>query len=203
MSYYELWTILGNWRREFTSGDFERTFPSPDSRKVLHDMAKKGLLERLEYGRYKVKSIDDYVKTRNDVMGAYDLLKKCPLSYALTDVDAVFAWTKGGYNVGRFFGFYPVHIKVRDADLGRWKRFFKINGKKSFLVDTTPRETLFGIFYILHPVKKMESEMVWGLKAETLARTVEFCKKNIYSYEPALEMLNEEYKLGLMIKYSR
>ena len=80
MSYYELWTILGNWRREFTSGDFERTFPSPDSRKVLHDMAKKGLLERLEYGRYKVKSIDDYVKTRNDVMGAYYLLKKCPLS---------------------------------------------------------------------------------------------------------------------------
>ena len=35
--------------------------------------------------------------------------------YALTDVDAVFAWTKGGYNVGRFFGFYPVHIRVREA----------------------------------------------------------------------------------------
>lgn len=195
MSYYELWTILGKWRREFTSGEFERTFPSPDSRKVLHDMAKKGLLERLEYGRYKVKTIDDYVKTKNNVMGAYDLLKKCELSYTLTDIDAVFAWTKGGYNVGRFFGFYPVHIKVREADLRSWKRFLKINGKKSFLVDTTPKETLFGIFYILHPVKKMESEMVWGLEAETLARTVEFCKKNIYSYEPALEMLKKEYKL--------
>lgn len=201
MSYYELWTILGNWKREFSSGEFARTFVSPNPRKVLHDMAKKGLLEHLGYGKYRVKSVDDYVRIKNDVGGAYGILKKANLQYALTDVDAVFAWTRGGYNVGRFFGFYPVHLKVQESDVAKWKRFFISFGKKSFLVDSIPKETVFGVFYLLHPAERIESETVEGLKADPLAKTVEFCKKNIYTYEPALEMLNEEYKLGLGVKY--
>ncbi len=202
MSYYELWAILGKWRREFTSGEFARTFSSPNPRKILHDMAKKGMLEHLEYGKYRVKSIDDYVKMRNDVGGAYELLKKAEYPYALADVDAVFAWTRGGYNVGRFFGFYPVHLNVLEKDVETWKRFFRSNGKKSFLVDMIPKETLFGVFYLMHPVKRIESETVEGLEVEPLSKTVGFAKKNIYAYEPALEMLDEEYKLGLGIKYT-
>lgn len=202
MSYYELWTILGSWRREFSSRDFARTFASPNPRKVLHDMAKKGLLEHLEYGRYRVKPMRDYAKARNDVGRAYELLKNADMPYALTDVDAVFVWTRGGYNVGRFFGFYPVHLKVLESDVPEWKRFFKNNGKKSFLFDTIPKETLFGVFYLLHPTRRIESETVEGLKTVSLSRTIEFCKRNIYAFEPALEMFNEEYKLGLDINYS-
>lgn len=202
MSYYELWTIMNNWRREFSSVEFARTFPSPNPRKVLHDMAKKGLLKHLEYGKYRVKPMDDYVKTKNDVRSAYELLKKAEYPYALSDVDAVFAWTHGGYNVGRFFGCYPVHLKVRENDVGKWKRFFRNNDKRAFLVDKTPNETIFGVFYLLHPTKRIESETVDELKVESLKETVEFAKKNIYAYEPALEMLDEEYKLGLGIKYS-
>ncbi len=202
MSYYELWAIMNNWRREFSSVEFARTFPSPNPRKVLHDMAKKGLLEHLEYGKYRVKPVDDYVKTKNDVRGAYELLKKAEYPYALADVDAVFAWTRGGYNVGRFFGFYPIHLNVLEKDVEKWRRFFRNNGKKSFLVDTVPKETIFGVFYLLHPSKRIDSETVEGLKVEPLRKTVEFAKKNIYAYEPALEMLDEEYKLGLGVKYS-
>jgi len=202
MSYYELWAILGNWKREFSSREFARTFLSPNPRKVLHDMAKKGLLERLGYGRYRVKSLEEYARVRNDVRSAYELLKKGDHPYALTEVDAVFAWTRGGYNVGRFFGFYPVHLKVHEGDVAKWKRFFRSFGKKSFLANSTPKETVFGVFYLLHPARRIEAETVEGLKAEPLAKTVEFCKKNIYAFEPALEMLDEEYKLGLGIKYS-
>ena len=193
---------MNSWRRQFSNVEFARTFPSPNPRKVLHDMAKKGLLEHLEYGKYRVKPMDDYVKTKNDVRGAYELLKKAEYPYALSDVDAVFAWTHGGYNVGRFFGYYPVHLKVRENDVEKWKRFFRHNGKKAFLVDKTPRETIFGVFYLLRPTKTIESETVEGLKVEPLRETVEFAKKNVYAYEPALEMLDEEYKLGLGIKYS-
>jgi hypothetical protein len=202
MSYYELWAIMNNWRREFSNAEFARTFPGPNPRKVLHDMAKKGLLEHLEYGKYRVKPMDDYVKTKNDVRGAYELLKKAEYPYALSDVDAVFAWTHGGYNVGRFFGYYPVHLRVRESEVESWKRFFRNNGKKAFLVDETPKETMFGVFYLLHPTKRIESETVEGLRVEPLKETVEFAKKNLYAYEPALEMLDEEYKLGLGIKYS-
>jgi hypothetical protein len=202
MSYYELWAIMNNWRREFSNAEFARTFPSPNPRKVLHDMAKKGLLEHLEYGKYRVKPMDDYVKTKNDVRGAYELLKRAEHPYALSDVDAVFAWTHGGYNVGRFFGYYPVHLRVREDEVENWKRFFRNNGKKAFRVDETPKETTFGVFYLLHPTKRIESETVEGLEVEPLKETVEFAKKNVYAYEPALEMLDEEYKLGLGIRYS-
>lgn len=203
MSYYELWTILGNWRKDFSSKEFAMTFASPNPRKVLHDMAKKGLLEHNGYGRYSVRSTDDYVKSKNDISSGYDLLNESNLPYALTDVDGVFVWTKGGYNAGRFFGSYPIHIKVLESDVAKWKRFLAERRKKSMLSGTKPKETLYGIFYVLYPETTIDAENVNGLKVEPLKETVEFSKKNIYTFEPALEMLDDEYNLGLGVRYSR
>lgn len=203
MSYYELWTILGNWRKDFTSEEFAMAFTSPDPRKVLHDMAKKGLLKHNGYGRYSVRSNDDYVKSKNDIGSGYDLLNESNLPYALTDVDGVFVWTKGGYNAGRFFGSYPIHIKVLESDVAKWKRFLAGKGRKSMLNGTKPRETLYGIFYVLYPESTIDAKTVNGLKVEPLEETVEFSRKNTYTFEPALEMLDEEYNLGLGIRYSR
>jgi hypothetical protein len=203
MLYYELWTILSNWREEFTSEDFARTFASPNSRKILHDMKRKGLLERLGYGRYRVRPVDEYVRSKNDVSSGYDLLNKSELPYALTDVDGVFVWTNGGYNAGRFFGFYPIHIKVLKSDVARWKRFLTERGRKVMLGGEAPKETMFGVYYILYPEVKLKAETKGGLKVEPLKYTVEFCKKNKYTFEPALEMLDEEYDLGLKVRYSR
>jgi hypothetical protein len=113
MTYSDLWAVLGNWRKEFSSREFGRTFYSPDPDKVLHDMAKKGLLERVDIGKYRTRSGTEYVFMKYDPAKAYDFLHKSKLPYALTNVDAVYAWTQGGYNADRFFGFYPVHIRVR------------------------------------------------------------------------------------------
>ncbi len=164
-------------------------------------MAKKGLLEHLGYGRYGVKSVGDYVRVKNDVSAGYELLKRAELPYALTDVDGVFVWTRGGYNAGRFFGFYPIHLKVLKSDVPKWKKFFHKAGRKSFLTETKPKETVFGVFYVLHPEERIEAETVENLKVEPLEKTVEFCRKHIYTFEPALEMLDEEYHLGLGVKY--
>ncbi len=202
MAYYELWTIFTNWKPEFSTSEFARTFLSPDARKVLHDMAKKGFLEHLGYGKYRVKSVEDYVRARNDLELGYDLLKASGLDYALTGVDGVFAWTKGGYNAGRFFGFYPIHIKVLNSDVSKWKSFLRKKGRKSLLANTKPRETLFGVFYVLHPVGKIRAKTVGQLEVEPLDETVDFCKRYLYTYEPALEMLDKEYALGLKTKYA-
>ena len=202
MAYYELWTILSSWKHEFGSNEFARTFASPNPRKVLHDLAKKGFLEHLGYGRYRVREIEDYVRTRNDLEVGYDLLRRSGILYALTDVDGVFVWTKGGYNAGRFFGFYPIHVKVRSVDLPKWKGLFSKAGKKCLLAGSKPRETLFGVFYVLHPVGRIKAETVNGLKVEPLEATVDFCRTHAYTYEPALEMLDREYRLGLKAKYA-
>jgi hypothetical protein len=44
-------------------------------------------------------------------------------------------------------------------------------------------------------------EKVESLKADPLSETVEFCKSNVHTFEPALEMLDEEYHLKLGAKY--
>jgi hypothetical protein len=201
MSYYELWAILGNWKSEFSTGDFATAFSSPDPRKVLSDMTNKGLLERTERGRYKVTTPNSYVRSKYNVGEAYDVLRNAGLPYALTDVDGVFVWTKGGYNANRFFGSYPIYMKVREGDVVRWKEYLTAAGKKS-AVGPEPRETLYGIYYLLLPTSRLESEKVGGLNVEPLRAVVEFCRKDPFTYSPALEMLDRSYSLGLNATYA-
>lgn len=201
MSYYELWNVLWSWRKEFTVKEFSSVFVSPDPNKVLHDMVKKGFLERVGWGKYKVNSPEEYLARRTDISKAYELLKEAAMDYALTGPDAVFLWTKGGYQVDRFFGFYPIHSKVRKKELEGWKKFFS-SKKQRFQVKGQPiRETLFGLFYVLYPEVSFDAEKIDGFCVISLKETVDFCQRNIYSFEPALEMLDEMYGLGLKVMY--
>lgn len=201
MSYHELWNVLWNWRREFTTKEFSSVFASPDPNKVLHDMEKKGLLERVGWGRYRVNSPEEYLARRTKVSEAYELLSESGMEYALTGPDSVFIWTKGGYQVDRFFGFYPIHLKVKKNDLEGWKKFFGSKRKMYHVVGQPVRGTLFGLFYVLYPETDFKTEDVEGFQVDPLKDTVEFCQGRIYSYEPALEMLDEMYHLGLKVKY--
>lgn len=190
-----------NWRREFTAREFSAVFPSPDPYKVLHDMAQKGLLEKTGWGGYKVNSPEEYLARRIDMSKAYDLLNRVEKRYALTGPDAVFFWTKGGYQVDRFFGFYPIHLKVRKDDLREWKNFLNSRRQRFHIKGQPIRQTLFGLFYVLYPEADFGTEEVEGFHIDPLKDTVDFCKRNIFSYEPALEMLDEMYDLGLKVAY--
>ena len=201
MMYYELWNVLWNWKREFTTKQFSAVFVSPDPNKVLHDMAKKGMLERTGWGKYRVNSPEEYLAKRTNITEAYNLLKEGKWDYSFTGPDAVFFWTKGGYQVNRFFGFYPIHLKVRKNDLEKWVEFFNEKKQTVHIEGQMVKETLFGVFYVLYPKSTFKSEKIDGFHVDSLEETVEFCQKKIFSYEPALEMLNEMYNLGLEIEY--
>jgi hypothetical protein len=201
MAYYDLWAVLWSWRREFTVAEFRSTFPSPSPHKVLHDMARKGLLEKVGWGRYRVNSPREYVERRFSVQDAYELIRDAERGYAFTGPDAVFFWTKGGYNVDRFFAYYPIHVKVKESDLEAWMGFLEAQGMRFHVIGKPVRRTLFGTFYVLHLEDDIEFEEIDGFKVIPLKETVEFCLRNIYSYEPALEMLDEMYGLGLGVKY--
>jgi hypothetical protein len=201
MSYHDLWNVLWSWRKEFTVREFSSVFASPDANKVLHDMTEKGFLERSGWGKYKVNSPEEYLARRVNISKAYDLLKEADMSYALTGPDAVFLWTKGGYQVDRFFGFYPIHLKVKRKELERWTKFLDSRRQRFQVKDRPIRETLFGLFYVLYPEIEFKTEQISGLNVIPLKETVDFCQKNIYSFEPALEMLDEMYSLGLKVMY--
>jgi hypothetical protein len=201
MSYYELWNVLWNWKKEFTVKQFSSVFSSPDANKVLHDMTQKGLLERSGWGEYRVNSPEQYLAKKTNVGRAYELLNEASMDYALTGPDAVFFWTKGGYQVDRFFGFYPIHLKVRKDDLRKWEKFLGSRRQRFHVRDQPVKETLFGLFYVLYPEKDFKTENVEAFRVDPLKETVDFCQSKIYSYEPALEMLDEMYSLGLEVEY--
>jgi hypothetical protein len=201
MSYHELWHVLWSWKKEFTTREFSSVFPSPDPNKVLHDMMKKGLLDRSARGKYRVNSPEEYLSKRTNISQAYELLNQAGIDYALTGPDAVFLWTKGGYQVDRFFGFYPIHLKVKRDDLTKWMKFFSSRKQRFYIKDQPIKETLFGFFYVLYPETDFKTENVEKFRVDPLKDTVKFCQDKIYTYEPALEMLDEMYDLGLKIQY--
>ncbi|MEM3518646.1 MAG: hypothetical protein QXL52_01635 [Nitrososphaerales archaeon] len=201
MSYHELWNVLWNWKKEFSVKEFSSTFFSPNPNKVLHDMASKGLLEKVGWGKYRVNSPEEYIRKRIDVKQGYNLVKQAGLNYSFTGPDAVFFWTKGGYNADRFFGFYPIHIKVKKSELKEWENFFKLKRRKFYLQDKKINETLFGLFYILYPQERFSSVELEGFKVDPLDEAIKFCKKHIFTHEPALEILDEMYDLGLKVEY--
>lgn len=181
--------------------EFRLTFPSPNPHKVLHDMVKKGLLEKIGWGRYRVNSPKEYLKQRFSVRDAYNLTRAAKLEYAFTDSDAVFFWTKGGYNIDRFFACYPIHLKIKKRELRKWRSFFKSRGRRVHVNGEPVKQTLFGTFYVIYPEEEFKTVNIEGFSVVPLKETVEFCENNIYAYEPALEMLNEMYGLGLTVKY--
>ena len=88
---------------------------------------------KVERGKYRVVSPEQLFKNRVNISKSYDFLKKIELKYSLTGSDAVFLWTKGGYQVGRFFGFYPIYIKILMSDLKKWKQLLKSNNLNYFI----------------------------------------------------------------------
>jgi len=201
MINYELWIILWKWKREFSVKEFISAFQAPNPNKTLFDMTQRGFLEKAERGKYRVVSPEQLFENRVNISKFYDFLKQIKLKYSLTGPDAVFLWTKGGYQVGRFFGFYPICIKILRSDLKKWKDLLKSEKMKFCVKDEPLKETYFGAFYTLIPEQRFRAELIDNISADPLKETIKFCKDNIYQYEPALEMLDEMYGLKMGARY--
>ncbi len=203
--YFALWKILWSWKghEPFSTAEFSLTFASASPRKVLFDLVSTGLIKRMGRNSYVVVSPDDLAREDyfERIREGYESLKDARLKYAFTRVDGVMKWSRGAYNANRFFGFYPIHIKVRKADLPDWKKFF--SGKKAdFVVWGQPkRGTLFGVFYILYPEDNFRMQTLDGEPVEPLAETVRYCKGDMATFEHALEILDKLYGLGLKVRY--
>ena len=129
---------------------------------------------------------------------AYLLPSLSGLEYIFTNTDAVFTWTKGGYNIGRSKNSYPIFIEALEQDKPAWEEFFsKLNIKYAF-----KNERRRGIYFIILLSKNLEKEYCEGIPVLPLAKTVDWAKKYSFNFQPALEMLDELYNLKIGIKYA-
>ncbi len=129
---------------------------------------------------------------------AYLLPNFTGLNYIFIGIDAVFIWTKGGYNIGRSKISYPIFIEVLEKDKDDWQRYFsKLNVKYTFR-----NERKKGIYFVISVSKKIEKEYCEQIPVLPLAKTIEWAKKYRFNFEPALEMLDDMYNLKIGIKYA-
>ena len=130
---------------------------------------------------------------------AYLLPNLAGLEYIFTGIDAVFIWTKGGYNIGRSRDSYPIFIEVLENNKNSWEEFFlKLNIKYTF-----KSERKKGIYFVVSLSSHIEKEYSEGNTGLPLAKTAEWAEKYSFNFQPALEMLDEMYDLKIGIKYAQ
>jgi DNA-binding Lrp family transcriptional regulator len=131
---------------------------------------------------------------------AYLLPNFSGMDYRYSETDAVYIWTKGGYQVARNQNDYPIFIDVKKSELEAWQNFLE-----EFSVEYTVEERRKdeeGIYFVLNPRPGFDSEWFENTSVTPLDETVEWAKQYMYNFEPALEMLDEMYDLDLGVEYS-
>ena len=126
---------------------------------------------------------------------AYVIPHFAGMEFAYTEIDAAYVWTHGGYQIARSHDDYPVFIEVHDRDVERWIAFFQ-----QFGIDTTINErpdasdVNGNVHYVLFPkTNNIEVEWVDGSPVIPLDTAVDQMMENRPAYEPALEIIANEY----------
>jgi hypothetical protein len=129
---------------------------------------------------------------------AYLLPNYAGMEYRYSKTDSIFIWTKGGYQIGRNQSDYPVFIDVYREDVEEWEEFFQGFGIETSIGE---RPETDGIHFVLYPQEEMGVDRVEGASVAPLSETVEWTEKYRANFQPALEILNEMYDLGLGVEY--
>lgn len=123
----------------------------------------------------------------------YEALSLFGISYCFTKTDAVFVWTKGGYNIARYKEYYPIFIKVDTKDTWLFEWYCK-----KLKLSTHSKQ---GIFYDVVFVDNLKSNNFQGIPVDSLPETIDFMKENKYNFQPALEMIKEIHNKKIKVKY--
>jgi len=123
----------------------------------------------------------------------YSVLNLFGIEYCFTKTDAVYFWTEGRYNIARYREYYPIFIKIKSEDYSTFLWYCK---KLNLKIDSKK-----GVFYSPQKEGKFKFVKHGEYFMEPLDETISFMSKNIYNFEPALEIVNEIYKKGLNFKY--
>lgn len=123
------------------------------------------------------------------------------MPFAYTKIDAVYVWTHGGYQIARGDDAYPIFMRVRDADIERWMSFFErytipttIDERDDSVID----DATGSIYYSLQPTPgTVDREWVDGTPAIPLPETIEYMQEYRWNFEPALEMIADEYEVDV------
>ncbi|MBS3090890.1 hypothetical protein J4217_00385 [Candidatus Pacearchaeota archaeon] len=167
--------------------------------KWANELIKEGIFKEkwrgiiLQKNNENYKRIMKFIKNIKNVNFYYSVLDLFGIKYCFTKTDAVYIYTEGRYNISRYKGYYPIFIKIKREDYNLFLEYckrldLKINAKR-------------GIFYVPEISVRFKVTRIKSTCVEPLDETINFMKKNIFNFEPALEMIQEIYHKDFGIKY--
>jgi hypothetical protein len=122
--------------------------------------------------------------------------------FAFTRLDAVYIWTRGGYQVSRDPEDYPLFLAVRERDIASWESFLGSFGLPT-APERRPRESFDGpLQIVLVPRSSLDVEHVEGYPVIPREETIEYMREHYAQFQSALSMLDRMYEdLDLGIAY--
>ena len=140
-------------------------------------------------------------QTSPSVDEAYVVPHFAEMDFAYTKIDAVYVWTHGGYQIARGGDAYPVFMQINDADIEQWRSFFdrydipSVIGERD---DTVVEDTDDAVYYTVYPTTDpSDPEWVAGNPVISLSETIEYMQEYRWNFEPALEMVGDEYDIDI------
>lgn len=125
---------------------------------------------------------------------AYVLPQFAGLEFAYTSIDAVYIWTRGGYQVARNPDDYPLFLTIDETDLDEWERFFE-RFEIPVAQERQPAEEIDqSIQFVLNPCTTVGADIVDGRPVIPLQETVEFAQEHYATFQSALDMLERMYE---------
>ncbi|WP_324761221.1 RNA polymerase subunit sigma-70 [Haloarcula montana] len=124
---------------------------------------------------------------------AYVLPHFAGLDFAYTSIDAVYVWTRGGYQVAREPADYPLFIAVDESDLEKWERFFDRFGIPIGQERQLSEEVDGPIQYVLEARETVKADSVDGHPVISIDDTLSFARDHYATFQPALDMLDRMY----------
>jgi len=117
------------------------------------------------------------------------------MAFAYTKIDSVYVWTHGGYQIARGHDDYPIFIQIADQNTDQWRAFFDEFGVPCSIEDRLdPTDYDATVSYVLFPTSDgITREWVDGNPVVPLDTTIEHMLAYRMNYEPALEMIADEY----------
>ncbi|HIH17683.1 MAG TPA: hypothetical protein HA282_06095 [Nanoarchaeota archaeon] len=167
--------------------------------KWVNELIKEGVFKEkwrgiiLQEDNKTYQKILKFIKDIKDVRFYYSVLNLFGIEYCFTKTDAVYVWTEGRYNIARYKRFYPIFIKINESD---YPIFLEYCRKLGLSINSKE-----GIFYSPEVLKRVKAVKRHGFFVEPLDETIKFMQKNIYNFQPALEMIQETSGRKLGIKY--
>jgi len=136
---------------------------------------------------------------------AYVIPHFAGMEFAYTEIDAAYVWTHGGYQIARGHDDYPVFIEVHDRDVERWIAFFEQFGVGTTLNERPDASDIGGsVHYVLFPKRDgIDAEWVDGNPVIPLDAAIEQMMQNHPTYEPALEIIADQYDRDIDASHHR